>query len=228
MHNLSERWPGAVKDVDLLLDDVVLKGELCLPRNAKGLVVFVHGSGSSRHSPRSRFVAGVLNQANLATLLFDLFTAKEESIDIAYGHLRFDIGLLARRVVAASKWLLENPETSNLQMGYFGASTGAAAALVAASRRPNLVSAVVSRSGRPDLAGDALRDVLAPTLLIVGGDDHTVLRLNAEALELLLCRKELAVVPNASHLFEERGSLEKAANLASAWFSKYLATPRVI
>lgn len=209
--------------VDLELADVKLEGDLRIPEGAKGIVLFVHGSGSSRHSPRNKFVAKVLNQANLATLLFDLLTAEEERIDLLTGQLRFDISFLAKRVLDATKWLSDSPDTCDLEIGYFGASTGAAAALLAASRLPTLVGAVVSRGGRPDLAGDSLAHVVAPTLLIVGERDGTVLQLNREAFEQLSKEKELAIVPAASHLFEEAGALEMVADLGSEWFTKYLS-----
>ena len=228
MHNVSEMGPNIAKTLELSLDGVVLNGDLRVPENAQALVVFVHGSGSSRLSPRNQYVAEVLNEAKLATLLFDLLTAEEEEADRVHGHLRFDIGLLTRRVVEVTKLLLDSSEVSKLEIGYFGASTGAAAALVAASRLPNLINAVVSRGGRPDLAGNALIYVTAPTLLIVGERDHTVLQLNYEALELLGGPKDLAVVHGATHLFEERGTLQTAAKLASAWFSKYLINPHGI
>lgn len=228
MYKLSGTGPNIAKGLELNVDGVVLNGDLHLPENAQAIVVFVHGSGSSRLSPRNQYVADVLNEAKLATLLFDLLTGEEEAADREHGHLRFDIGLLTRRVVEVTKLLLDFPETSKLEMGYFGASTGAAAALVAASRLPNVISAVVSRGGRPDLAGDALMYVTAPTLLIVGERDHTVLQLNSEALEALRGPKDLAVVSGATHLFEERGTLQIAAKLASAWFSKYLINPHGI
>jgi len=208
--------------VAIKVANVILEGNLCVPAQAQGIVLFIHGSGSSRHSPRNKFVASVLNQANLATLLFDLLTPKEESIDVQTAHLRFDIGLLARRVIEVTNYLSQQSTTSALRLGYFGASTGAAAALVAASELPNQVAAVVSRGGRPDLAGLRLGRVMAPTLLIVGDKDRTVLQLNREALELLPCEKHLSIVPGASHLFEEAGTLEIASDLASNWFAKYL------
>jgi len=202
---------------------VRLEGDLCLPVGARGIVLFAHGSGSSRHSPRNRFVARKLREAGLATLLMDLLTAEEEAVDMQTGHLRFDIGLLAERLVAAATWLAGYPDTQNLRVGYFGASTGAAAALVAASRRPDGVRAVVSRGGRPDLAGADLARVQAPTLLIVGGNDFTVLQLNQQALARLNVEKRLEVVPGATHLFEEPGALEQVARLACQWFVRYLA-----
>ena len=197
-------------------------GDLAVPENAFGLVMFVHGSGSSRYSPRNRAVAESLNQAGLATLLFDLLTADEEAIDLQSGELRFDVDLLTSRVLRATDWLRADEETKSLPIGYFGASTGAAAALVAASKEPTKVGAVVSRGGRPDLAGEALAAVQAPTLLIVGGDDLVVLDLNQQAALAMTCQKELRIIPGASHLFEERGALEQVAALARGWFERYL------
>ncbi len=197
-------------------------GDLTLPANARGVVAFAHGSGSSRHSPRNRFVAHVLNQAGLATLLFDLLTRDEESVDAVTAELRFDIELLAARLVQATDWLVQQPQVQTLQVGYFGASTGAAAALVAAAEVPHHLGAVVSRGGRPDLAGPSLARVQAPTLLIVGGDDTPVIELNLRAMEQLRCEKRLAIVPGATHLFEEPGTLEHAARLAREWFETHL------
>jgi dienelactone hydrolase len=202
---------------------VALQGDLVIPRGALGIVVFAHGSGSSRHSPRNRYVAEVLNQAGLATLLFDLLTPDEERVDQVTAKLRFDIDLLARRLADATDWLIRDPSTGGLRIGYFGASTGAAAALIAAAEHPERVSAVVSRGGRPDLAGLALRHVRAPTLLIVGGDDDAVIALNEDALRALRCEKRLQIVPRATHLFEEPGTLESAAELARDWFVHCLA-----
>ena len=195
-----------------------------VPEGARGVVLFAHGSGSSRHSSRNRFVAGTLQQAGLATLLLDLLTAEEEEEDRYTGHLRFDIGLLAGRLVGATEWLRGRPEAAGLPVGYFGASTGAAAALSAAARLPDAVAAVVSRGGRPDLAGDNLARVRAPTLLLVGGDDVPVIGLNRAALARLAAPvKELVIVPGATHLFEEPGTLEEVARLAADWFGRYLA-----
>jgi pimeloyl-ACP methyl ester carboxylesterase len=226
MSKVSEEWRCIPRNVDLALDDVVLKGELRIPRGAQAIVLFIHGSGSSRNSPRNKLVASVLNKASLATLLFDLLTSEEESLDFETGQLRFDIGLLARRVLSATKWLSEHAETLDMKIGYFGASTGAAAALVAANQLQNLIDAVVCRGGRPDLAEAALKQVSAPTLLIVGAQDKLILQLNSQALELLPGKKQLAVVPGASHLFEEPGTIEIVANLASEWFNKYLLKPQ--
>jgi len=185
-------------------------------------VLFAHGSGSSRLSPRNRHVARVLNEAALATLLVDLLTPDEEAIDARTTHLRFDISLLAQRLIGATDWLSDHPDTRGLRVGYFGASTGAAAALVAAAVRAAAVGAVVSRGGRPDLAGRALALVRAPTLLIVGGRDAQVLELNREAFAQLTCEKRLEIVPGATHLFEEPGALDRVAFLARDWFERYL------
>jgi len=201
---------------------VALEGELRIPEGAGSVVVFAHGSGSSRHSPRNRFVAEFLRGAGVGTLLIDLLTAREETAEVSTGHLRFDIDLLAERLVAISDWLLVHAASSPLALGYFGASTGAAAALVAAARRPEAVRAIVSRGGRPDLAASALPQVRAPTLLIVGERDTAVLELNREALRALRAEKTLAVVPGATHLFEEAGALEEVARLAREWFSRHL------
>jgi dienelactone hydrolase len=195
---------------------------LDLPEGAPGVVVFAHGSGSSRHSPRNRWVAQRLYEAGLGTLLLDLLTPEEEAADQQTGQYRFDIPLLAHRLVSAAEWLAQASATSGLGLGYFGASTGAGAALVAASRRPEGVQAVVSRGGRPDLAGPELARVDVPTLLIVGGNDVPVIAMNREALALLPGEKRLELVPGATHLFEEPGALEKVAQLARQWFQRYL------
>ena len=198
---------------------VELDGELILPPSAKGVVAFAHGSGSSRFSPRNTYVAEVLQQQNIGTLLFDLLT-REEDRDY---ETRFDIALLTRRLLAATEWLQSNPSTQKLKLGYFGASTGAAAALQAAAQMGDKVAAVVSRGGRPDLAGAAaLSRVKAPTLLIVGAADYGVIELNQQAYALLNCEKELTLIPHATHLFEEPGTLQQAARSAAAWFAKYL------
>ncbi|MFL5802361.1 MAG: dienelactone hydrolase family protein [Roseiflexaceae bacterium] len=210
--------------VHVLVGPVTLEGNLHLPANARGLVLFAHGSGSSRHSPRNRFVAGVLQAGGLATLLIDLLTPDEERIDIRTAHLRFDIGLLAERLAGAAEWLKQQPDTHNLRIGCFGASTGGGAALLAAAQHPDLVDAVVSRGGRPDLAGPALPHVKAPTLLIIGGHDAPVIRMNEEAFAQLRGVKRLEIVPGATHLFEEPGTLEQVAHLARDWFSHYLAS----
>ena len=204
-----------------------VEGNLIVPRGASGIVLFAHGSGSSRLSRRNRYVAGELAGRGLATLLFDLLTDEEESVDMETARLRFDIGFLAGRLAGATSWVLRSPATRGLRIGYFGASTGAAAALVAAAARPEPVAAVVSRGGRPDLAGDALARVQAPTLLIVGGDDMEVLELNREAYGRLRCEKKLEIVPRASHLFEEPGTLDAVARLAGDWFVERLSpSPR--
>jgi dienelactone hydrolase len=204
---------------------VMLEGNLAIPPRTSGIVLFAHGSGSGRHSPRNRAVARALNEGGLATLLVDLLTPAEESVDEQTRQLRFDIGLLADRLVDAADWLTANEETRSLPIGLFGASTGGGAALVAAAQRPNTVRAVVSRGGRPDLAGAALSRVRAPTLLIVGGRDYPVIELNREAFERLRCEKKLEIVPGASHLFEEPGALQEVARLARDWFRKFLAPP---
>jgi pimeloyl-ACP methyl ester carboxylesterase len=200
----------------------MLEGNLTLPKDARTIVLFAHGSGSSRHSPRNRYVAQLLNEAKLATLLVDLLTPDEEAIDLRTMQIRFDIDLLAERLVGVTDWLTENRDTRHLRLGYFGASTGAAAALVAAATRPKVVGAVVSRGGRPDLAGPALEHVCAPTLLIVGGNDLQVIDLNRWAFGQLRCEKKLVIVPGASHLFEEPGALDEVARLAREWFVSYL------
>jgi len=201
---------------------VRLEGDLTMPKRARGLVVFAHGSGSSRKSSRNRFVAKALVQRGLGTLLFDLLTADEERLDAVDAHLRFDIPLLAERLGAVTHWIRDTDAVPGVPLGYFGASTGAAAALIAAAEHPEDVRAVVSRGGRPDLAGAALASVRAPTLLIVGGRDTTVLRLNREALERLPGQKELTVVVGATHLFEEPGALEEVTRLAGDWFVRHL------
>ena len=200
----------------------VLEGVLATPPAARGLVLFAHGSGSSRHSPRNRYVASELRQAGFATLLFDLLTPDEEGIDRRTAALRFDVDLLEGRLAAAIRWAATRPETSDLAIGLFGASTGAAAALRAAAERPADVAAVVSRGGRPDLAGEALERVRAPVLLIVGGADEPVIELNQYALARLNCFKRLSIVPGATHLFEEPGALEEVARRAASWFDEYL------
>jgi len=195
-----------------------LDGTLSVPTAARGAVLFAHGSGSSRHSPRNRYVADLLNESGLATLLIDLLTEDEQQVDLQTAHLRFDIPLLAKRLEGITEWLVTHPEVQGLKIGHFGASTGAAAALVAAAELPQLVSAVVSRGGRPDLAGPSLAAVEAPTLLIVGGADHTVIDLNRSAMAHMHCEKELKIIPGATHLFEEPGALKKVADLARDWF----------
>jgi predicted alpha/beta-hydrolase family hydrolase len=209
--------------VSIAVDGASLEGDLALADDAHALVVFAHGSGSSRKSPRNQQVAAHLHRAGLGTLLFDLLTPQEELEEQATRHLRFDISLLASRLLGATAWLEQQPETARLELGFFGASTGAAAALVAAATLGERVGAIVSRGGRPDLAGDALPAVLAPTLLIVGGHDEVVLRLNREAAAVLRCPHRIEVVPGATHLFEEPGALDQVASLAVDWFLQHLA-----
>jgi len=201
---------------------VALEGILVLPKEMEAVVLFAHGSGSSRYSPRNRYVAQVLQAGGIGTLLFDLLTREEESIDEYGGALRFDILFLAKRLRDATRWLMKRPDMAGIRLGYFGASTGAAAALVAAAELQNAIGAVVSRGGRPDLAGDALVSVMAPTLLIVGGDDEPVIGMNREALAKLRCEKKIVIVPGATHLFEEPGTLEEVARLATQWFTQHL------
>jgi dienelactone hydrolase len=208
--------------IQLPLGEVTLEGSLTVPPDARGLVIFAHGSGSSRHSPRNQYVAGVLNQHDFATLLFDLLTPGEERIDEVTRHLRFDVRLLARRLGGAAAWARKHPDRAALPIGYFGASTGAAAALIAAAEHPDGIGAVVSRGGRPDLAGNSLLNVRAPTLLIVGGEDDFVIDFNRAAYENLFVEKKLALIPGATHLFEEPGTLEQAARLAAEWFERWL------
>ena len=201
----------------------VLDGNLTLVDQKKALVLFAHGSGSSRLSPRNQFVARTLNEAGLATLLFDLLTPEEESVDLYTREHRFNIGLLAERLVHATKWAKQQKQTADLRIGYFGSSTGGGAALVAAAELPDEVGPVVSRGGRPDLAGDALPKVKAPTLLIVGGEDHVVIELNEQARAQMKCECKIEIVPGATHLFEEPGALEHVAKLASDWFLLHAA-----
>jgi putative phosphoribosyl transferase len=203
-------------------DNTTVNGNLEVPAGARAIVLFAHGSGSSRFSPRNTYVADIMNKRGIATLLIDLLTADEEAVDEYTGQFRFDVNLLARRLIDSTKWLKTNPTTQKLTVGYFGASTGAAAALIAAAQLPREIKAVVSRGGRPDLAGDSLGEVKAPTLLIVGGDDVEVLELNRQALKLISAEKRLEIVPEATHLFEEPGKLQQAAELAIAWFLNHL------
>lgn len=222
MSKLSSKSKSS-SEIQIPINSITLEGNLTIPEGAKGIVVFAHGSGSSRYSSRNQYVAQELQKEGLGTLLFDLLTAEEERIDMVTAHLRFDIDLLADRLVSVTNWLLSNPDTKKLKIGYFGASTGAAAALIAAKENANAIKAVVSRGGRPDLAEKALPDVKAPTLLIVGGNDFQVIEMNQWALEQLKVeQKELKIVPGATHLFEETGTLEKVANLAGEWFKRYL------
>ncbi|HEX9994971.1 MAG TPA: dienelactone hydrolase family protein [Acidimicrobiales bacterium] len=210
-------------DVEIRVGDgATVHGDLVVPDGAAGLVVFAHGSGSSRHSSRNRAVADALRARGLGTLLMDLLTADEEQVDLRTRELRFDVGLLARRLVAAARWLAGRPATAALRLGYFGASTGAGAALLAAAAEPDRVGAVVSRGGRPDLAGEALAHVTAPTLLIVGSRDPVVVDLNREACQRLACERCLSIVEGAGHLFEEPGTLEEVARLAGDWFTTHL------
>lgn len=218
--------PIEQRSVQIAAGDVTLAGDLSIPQEAMGLVLFAHGSGSSRFSPRNRFVAQVLQAGGLATLLFDLLTAGEEEIDLHTRHLRFDIPLLAGRLVAATDWVLQQPTLAQFKIGYFGSSTGAAAALIAATQRPEVVRAVVSRGGRPDLALPVLPQVQAPTLLIVGGNDQPVIQMNEQALAQLCTEAKLEIVPGASHLFEEPGTLETAARLACEWFQHHLTAEK--
>jgi putative phosphoribosyl transferase len=208
------------RSVSVPVDGALLTGDLAVPASARAVVLFAHGSGSSRHSPRNRYVAQTLHDSGLGSLLLDLLTVPEERVDAVTAEHRFDIGLLGRRLVAAVDWLGEHPATASLPVGLFGASTGAAAALVAAAERPGRVRSVVSRGGRPDLAGDALDRVRAPVLLLVGGRDQEVLRLNRAAAERLPGPHEVQVIPGATHLFEEPGTLEQVAEAAREWFEE--------
>jgi len=209
--------------VQIPFDSIVLEGNLTIPVNSQALVLFAHGSGSNRLSARNQLVAQTLARSGLSTLLFDMLTPSEAAIDRQTQHLRFDIGLLALRLTAAIDWLANNPSTSGLRTGLYGASTGAAAAIVAAVARPNRISAIVSRGGRVDLAGQALSQVRAPTLLIVGGHDEAVMRLNRDAFGMMRTLKAMEVIPGATHLFEEPGAMERVATLTRDWFVQYLA-----
>src|SRR5438876_6645597 len=212
-----------MNEVQIQAGRAVLSGNLIIPQNAAALVLFAHGSGSSRHSPRNQFVARTLNDAGLGTLLFDLLTPDEEAIDVHTREHRFNIGLLAERLVHATKWAKQQEQTRDLRVGYFGSSTGGGAALVAAAQLPDDVGAVVSRGGRPDLAGAALPKMQAPTLLIVGGQDDIVIELNEQARNQMRCEVNLEIIPGATHLFEEPGALEQVAKLASNWFINHIA-----
>jgi dienelactone hydrolase len=214
------------REVEVLAGGVRLGGTLAVPDGARGLVIFAHGSGSSRHSPRNRYVAYSLRVAGLGTLLFDLLTEEEEEEDEVTAALRFDIDFLARRLGQVTDWVFAHPELSRMRVGYFGSSTGAAAALVAAADRPEAIASVVSRGGRPDLAGGALERVLAPTLFIVGGADDVVLELNQRALERVRAPKALEVIPGATHLFPERGALERVGEVAADWLTRFLGVPQ--
>ena len=211
-------------DVVIEAGGVSLAGSLTAPEGARGVVLFAHGSGSSRHSPRNQRVAAFLNDGGFATLLMDLLTAEEERLDLVTAELRFDIPLLGERLVAATDWLTAHPETAALPLGFFGASTGAAGALIAAAERPEVTRAVVSRGGRPDLAGDALERVQAPTLLIVGELDVPVIAMNRDAMARMQAETKLEIVPGATHLFEEPGALDEVSRLAAAWFDRFLAS----
>jgi dienelactone hydrolase len=208
--------------VSVPIDSIALEGNLVVPDRPPGIVLFAHGSGSGRHSPRNQLIAKTLNDSHIATLLIDLLTEEEERVDVQTRHLRFDIPLLADRLAGAIDWLETHDETQALPVGLFGASTGAGAALIAAVSRPERVRAVVSRGGRPDLADQAIPAVAAPTLLIVGGNDDVVIALNQMTLDQLRCEKRLEIVPGATHLFEEPGTLEQAATLARDWFQLHL------
>ncbi|HXT42455.1 MAG TPA: alpha/beta hydrolase [Candidatus Angelobacter sp.] len=230
MKNPSEEDAGQTRQVRIPVGGdpgastrtVMLEGDLTVPPRSTGIVLFAHGSGSGRHSPRNRCVAGVIREAGIATLLFDLLTRDEETEDNVTRRLRFDIELLARRLVQAGRWTASQPGTQRLGIGYFGASTGGAAALVAAAETGAAIEAVVSRGGRPDLAGGRLESVRSPTLLIVGERDGTVLELNRAAYARLRCENELKIIPRATHLFEEPGALEEVARLAADWFRCHL------
>jgi putative phosphoribosyl transferase len=227
MNEEQEEGQAAIsREVRIPVDSITLPGELSVPGRAEGLVLFAHGSGSGRHSTRNQYVAQAIREAGVGALLFDLLTHEEEKIDLQTRHLRFDIDLLARRLVGATKWVKKQKETAPLRIGYFGASTGGGAALVAAAEMGDQIGAVVSRGGRPDMAGEALSRVVSPTLLIVGGLDDVVIRLNEEAHGRLQCVKELKIVPGATHLFEEPGKLEEVARLAADWFRKHLRAER--
>jgi putative phosphoribosyl transferase len=215
----TDRDAGLVR---VAADGVMLEGNLLLPSNAPGVVLFAHGSGSSRFSSRNRYVAEKLREDGLGTLLIDLLTPEEEQIDMRTAHLRFDIDLLAARLIGAIEWLEQEKRTQTMKIGLFGASTGGGAALVAAARRPDRIAAVVSRGGRPDLAGPSLPHVAAPTLLIVGGNDTPVIAMNRDAYQQMQCERRLEIVPGATHLFEEPGALEQVARLAGRWFKQYL------
>lgn len=216
---------GNERLIRVMVGSAILEGNLGIPAGARGMVLFAHGSGSSRHSPRNRYVAGVLQAGGLATLLIDLLTPDEERLDMRTPHLRFDINLLTNRLASAMTWLVQQPTTHDLRIGCFGASTGGAAALVAAAQYPHQIVAVVSRGGRLDLAGPALTRVRAPTLLIVGGNDIPLIRVNEDALPHLSTKSRLEIIPGATHLFEESGALEQVAYLARSWFNRYIPVP---
>ena len=222
MQHLANTAAARSRTAQIPSGQIKLEGELSVPSDATGVVLFAHGSGSSRHSPRNQFVARTIRDAGVGTLLFDLLTQQEEAIDVSTRHLRFDIGLLAGRLVDATKWIKRERNTSHLRVGFFGSSTGGGAALVAAAEVGEEIGAVVSRGGRPDLAGDALPQVKSPTLLLVGELDYPVIRMNEEAYSQMRCERELKIIPGATHLFEEPGTLEEVAGLAAAWFQRHL------
>jgi dienelactone hydrolase len=208
--------------IEIPCNGVKLKGLLFIPKDAKGMVIFAHGSGSGRLSPRNQFVAKELQADSFATLLFDLLTDEEDEIDAVTAQYRFDIDFLATRLLAVTEWIMEFPLSKKLPIGYFGASTGAGAALIAAAKSPMKINAVVSRGGRPDLVGDKLAELEVPVLLMVGGDDDVVINLNQQALDEMHCKRKLEIIPGATHLFEEPGKLEEVSHLANDWFKKYL------
>ncbi len=210
------------REITITIATTAIAATLCMPAKAKGIVLFAHGSGSSRFSSRNKHVAAILHKAAMATCLLDLFTKEEEALDAHTGQLRFDIDFLAQRLITATEWVQKNSELAALPLGYFGASTGAAAALTAETHFKGAVKAVVSRGGRPDLAQVALSIIKAPTLLIVGGNDYGVIELNQKAYDLLSCTKQLSIIPGATHLFVEKGALDSAGELAAAWFTEYL------
>lgn len=216
---MNSKPEALLRNIKIPINDLILNGDLQIPNNASAIILFAHGSGSSRLSPRNRLVANALNQQGFATLLFDLLTPEEEIIDEQTREFRFDIPMLAERLIQTTDWLLSQDEFKNFNIAYFGASTGAAAALIAAAQRTKIVKAVVSRGGRPDLAGDYLSKVKAPTLLIVGGWDDVVIKLNEQAKSTMRCEVELKIIPEATHLFEEPGKLEAVIQLANEWFS---------
>jgi len=224
---IKQKGDNEERPVKVSAGKVTLEGILGVPKSARGVVLFAHGSGSGRHSPRNRYVAEVFRKVGLATLLIDLLTPAEEAVDLRTMHLRFNIELLAERLVGATDWIRRNAETQKPRTGYFGASTGAAAALVAAVERSDIIEAIVSRGGRPDLAGAALPLVKAPTLLIVGGKDIPIIGINQDALNQLHVEKELVIIPGATHLFEELGALDQVAQLAANWFLRHLGGERL-
>ena len=209
-------------DLKIPVGNVIVEGNLNLPAQARGIVIFAHGSGSGRFSPRNQYVAKEFNKAGIGTLLFDLLTSEEEEEDMVTAEYRFDIELLAQRLIGATEWLKKDPNTKTLALSYFGASTGAAAALIAAAKLPKDIATVVSRGGRPDLAAEYLSEVVAPTLLLVGGLDAEVIELNRQAMAQMTAEKKLVIIPGASHLFEEPGKLQEVARISTDWFLRYL------